>query len=331
VTVPAALAEAVARATGAEVTGGARAAGGSINEAWALELAGGGRAFVKTRTDAAAGEYATEAAGLRWLAEADAIGLPGVLAVGDDGAGPRFLALEWIDEGRLDAAGEEALGRGLAALHAAGAPDFGAPPPGAPAPDAAVARDAPAAPDAPAPRDAPAAPDPPAPPGPVAPLRIGELSLPNDPAPDWPSFYARRRLAPLVSLCLERGTLSARGARAVEAVCERIGDLAGPAEPPARLHGDLWSGNVMAGADGRARLIDPAAYGGHREVDLAMLRLFGAPSERVFAAYDEAAQLADGHAERVALWQLFPLLVHAALFGGSYGASVERAAVRYVT
>jgi fructosamine-3-kinase len=114
-------------------------------------------------------------------------------------------------------------------------------------------------------------------------------------------------------------------------VCERIADLAGPPEPPARLHGDLWGGNVLAGADGRARLIDPAAYGGHREVDLAMLRLFGAPSERVFAAYAEAAPLADGHDERVALWQLFPLLVHAALFGGSYGASVERAAVRYVT
>jgi fructosamine-3-kinase len=305
VTVPAALAEAVARATGAEVTGAARAAGGSINEAWALELAGGGRAFVKTRADAAPGEYATEAAGLRWLAEADAVALPGVLAVGDDGAGPRFLALEWIDAGRLDAAGEEALGRGLAALHAVGARDFGEAPPGAPAlGEAGAAR---------------------------APLRIGELSLPNDPAPDWPSFYAHRRLAPLVSLCLERGTLSARGARAVEAVCERIGDLAGPAEPPARLHGDLWGGNVMAGADGRARLIDPAAYGGHREVDLAMLRLFGAPSERVFAAYDEAAPLADGHADRVGLWQLFPLLVHAALFGGSYGASVENAAVRYVT
>jgi fructosamine-3-kinase len=138
-------------------------------------------------------------------------------------------------------------------------------------------------------------------------------------------------LQPLVALCLERGTLSASGARAVERVCGRIGDLAGPAEPPARLHGDLWGGNVLAGADGAARLIDPAAYGGHREVDLAMLRLFGPPSERVFAAYDEAAPLADGHRDRVELWQLFPLLVHAALFGGSYGTSVERAAVRYVT
>jgi len=322
VTVPPALAAAVARAAGAEVTGGSRASGGSINEAWALELAGGGRAFVKTRADAAPGEYATEAAGLGWLAQPDAVALPGVLAVGDgDGDGPRFLALEWIDEGRLDAAGEEALGRGLAALHAAGAPDFGAPPPDAPAP--------PAAPDAGARPEAEAAPD--VARAPRAPLRIGELSLPNEAAPDWPTFYASHRLAPLVALCLERGTLSASGARAVERVCERMDDLAGPAEPPARLHGDLWGGNVLAGADRRARLIDPAAYGGHREVDLAMLRLFGAPSARVFAAYEEAAPLADGHRERVELWQLFPLLVHAALFGGSYGASVERAAVRYVT
>ena len=247
-TVPPALAAAVARAAGAEVTGGSRASGGSINEAWALELAGGGRAFVKTRADAAPGEYATEAAGLRWLAQADAVALPGVLAVGD-GDGPRFLALEWIDEGRLDAAGEEALGRGLAALHAAGAPAFGAPPPGAPAPDGAP-----------------------------APLRIGELVAAQRP---------RRRLAVVLRrsgacsrwwrCAWQRGTLSASGARAVERVCERIADLAGPAEPPARLHGDLWGGNVLAGADGRARLIDPAAYGGHREVDLAMLRLFGAP------------------------------------------------------
>jgi fructosamine-3-kinase len=83
---------------------------------------------------------------------------------------------------------------------------------------------------------------------------------------------------------------------------------------------------VLAGAGGRPYLIDPAAYGGHREVDLAMLRLFGAPSPRTLAAYEEVHPLADGHERRVPLWQLFPLLVHAVLFGGSYGASAVRAA-----
>jgi fructosamine-3-kinase len=298
VTVSSALAEAVARATGRSVLSARPTAGGSINDAWTFELEGGQRTFVKTRADAALGEYATEAAGLRWLAEPGAVELPAVLAVGDDERGPRFLALEWIEEGTLDGPGSEALGRGLAALHAAGAAAFGAAPPGAPAGD-------------------------------FAPLRIGPLSLPNDPAADWPTFYVRARLRPLVALATERGALSASGRQAVERVCERIGEFAGPPEPPARLHGDLWGGNVLAGADGRARLIDPAAYGGHREVDLAMLRLFGAPSPRVFAAYDEAAPLAAGHEDRVALWQLFPLLVHAVLFGGHYGQSVEHAARRY--
>ena len=108
----------------------------------------------------------------------------------------------------------------------------------------------------------------------------------------------------------------------------RLPELSGPPEPPARLHGDLWSGNVFAGADGRPWLIDPAAYGGHREVDLAMLRLFGGPSPRTVAAYEEVRPLADGHERRVPLWQLFPLLVHAVLFGGGYGASAVQAARR---
>jgi fructosamine-3-kinase len=257
-----------------------RIAGGDINQAFEVELDDGTRAFEKTRDGAPPDEYATEAAGLRWLAEPAALRLPRVLAVSE-----HSLTLEWIDAGRLDAAGEEELGRGLARLHAAGAERFGATPHGGP-------------------------------------TRIGPLVLPNDPAPDWPAFYAERRVAPLLA--------RAGGSRAVERVCERIHDLAGPPEPPARLHGDLWSGNVMAGADGRPWLIDPAAYGGHREVDLAMLQLFGAPSPRTLAAYEEVAPLADGHEDRVALYQLFPLLVHAVLFGGSYVASVERAARRYI-
>jgi fructosamine-3-kinase len=293
-----ALKLAVEQATGRRVAGGRRTGGGCINEGWRVEFEDGGAAFVKTRQDVAAGEYATEAAALRWLAEPGAVRVPAVLGVADaDDDGLRLLALEWIEEGRLDHGGAERLGRGLAELHAAGAGAFGAPPPGAPVGD-----------------------------GGVAPLRIGSISLSNEPLDDWPSFYAERRLRPLVRAAADAGSLPRSGAEAVERVCARIHELAGPAEPPARLHGDLWGGNVLAGVDGGGWLIDPAAYGGHREVDLAMLRLFGSPSSRVFDAYMEASPLADGHERRVELWQLFPLLVHAVLFGGHYGESVARAA-----
>jgi fructosamine-3-kinase len=266
-----------------------RVGGGDINEAYRLTLSDGRTAFVKTRPAAIPGEYAGEALGLGWLAEPGLLRTPAVLEVHDD-----FLALQWIEPGRLSPAGAEELGRALAETHLAGTPEFGAPA-GAPAESG-----------------------------------FGSLRLPNGPSPDWPSFYAEQRLLPLAAMARERSALSVAGASAVERVCARMSELCGPLEPPSRLHGDLWSGNVMADAEGRAWLIDPSAYGGHREVDLAMLRLFGAPSERIFDAYEEAAPLADGWAQRIELWQLAPLLVHAALFGGSYGAAVERAAARYM-
>jgi fructosamine-3-kinase len=274
-------------------TGARRVGGGDINEAWRVTLADGGTAFVKTRADAGPGEYTAEAGGLAWLAEPGALRTPRVIEVGED-----YLALEWIEPGRLDMAGSEELGRGLALTHAAGAPDFGDPQLGGGLRTG-------------------------------VPSRFGSLSLPNEPTADWPSFYAERRLRPLAAIARERGVLPETGVRAVEQVCVRIAELAGPAEPPARLHGDLWGGNVMADMEGRPWLIDPSAYGGHREVDLAMLRLFGAPSERVFAAYAEVTPLADGWEDRVQLWQLLPLLVHAVLFGGSYRAAAERIAHRY--
>jgi len=260
-----------------------RVAGGDINDAWAVELESGERLFVKTRANAPAGEYEAEAAGLRWLGEAG-VRVPDVAAAGDD-----FLALRWVDEGLLD---EEALGRDLATLHAAGAPGFGFTPHGGP-------------------------------------LRLGAAQLPEGEGEDWATFYARWRIAPLADQALERGALSREGRAAIERVCERMADLAGPPEDPARLHGDLWSGNVMGGTDGRPVLVDPAAYGGHREVDLAMLRLFGRISATTLAAYEERAPLAEGHSDRVQLYQLLPLLVHAVLFGGSYGASAAQAARRY--
>lgn len=288
---PKELLRAVAIALGSEPQQVRALSGGSINGAWRVDFASGERAFLKSRRDAPAAEFAAEAAGLSWLAEADALRLPRVLGLGADRG---WLALEWISANGLP--DPERLGRGLAHLHRAGAPKHGSLPPRAP--DRL--------------------------------LRLGEVALPNHRAAAWPEFYAESRLRPLVRIARERGSISSADARAIEAVCERIEMLCGPPEPPARLHGDLWLGNVLADADGNPWLIDPAAYGGHREIDLAMLRLFGSPGERAFAAYAETYPLADGYRERIELWQLLPLLVHAALFGASYGAAAGAAARRYL-
>jgi fructosamine-3-kinase len=144
---------------------------------------------------------------------------------------------------------------------------------------------------------------------------IGPLPLTNRRGDDWPSFYVDQRLAPYLS------GLTAHQRRPVEQVCARIAELACPPERPSRIHGDLWSGNLVWGADGQVWLIDAAsAHGGHRETDLAMLALFGAPHlDRIIASYDQMTPLADGWRDRVGLHQLHPLLVHAVLFGGSYG------------
>lgn len=148
---------------------------------------------------------------------------------------------------------------------------------------------------------------------------FGDLWLDNDDVDGtWAAFYAGRRLRPL----------GARAGIDVDGVCARLPSLV-PPEPAARLHGDLWSGNVVGDRDGRAWLVDPAAHGGHREVDLAMLQLFGSLPSRFWGAYDEVWPRADGFAERVELFQLLPLLVHAVLFGGSYVASARRVAARF--
>lgn len=277
---------------GQPVTGRRRVGGGDINEAYVATLGDGTEVFVKTRADAAPGEYAAEAAGLAWLAEAGAR-TPRVIEATDT-----HLALDLLPEDRLTPEGEEDLGRMLATVHRTPTPGWGQILFSSTFEDRGCAET----------RS-----------DPVGGWRVGRLFLPDVAAASWAEFYAEARIRPLA-----RST----GIRAAEAVADRMAELVGPDEPPARLHGDLWSGNVLP-SGGLAHLIDPAAYAGHREVDLAMLSLFGAPSPRTLAAYAEVAPLAEGHEDRVALYQLFPLLVHAELFGGSYVAAAERAARRY--
>ncbi len=203
------------------------------------------------------------------------------------GADDECLVLAWVEPGKPTAEAAEDFGRGLAVTHGAGAEEFGATSDGF----------------------------------------IGLAPLPNRSLPSWPEFYASRRVMPYVRAAVDRKALTIEQAGTIEATMRRIHDLSGPAEPPARLHGDLWSGNIVWSTEGRVWLIDPAAHGGHRETDLAMLALFGAPHlQRILDAYDEAAPLADGWRHRVPLHQLHPLLVHAVLFGGSYGSRATAAA-----
>ena len=282
------------------------------------------------------GATGLEALGLTWLAEPMADGGAHVVPVT---AGPG-----WIDEPRLaagtvTASAAEAFGRALAVTHAAGAPVFGAAPPGWD--------------------------------GRTQMGRSNERIRPCEREPDgvaprrWGEFFADDRLVPYLEPCLDRGSLTSRHASVIERVCERLRDGDFDADQPAlvrraarergdrvavaRTHGDLWTGNVMwvpertidwapprAGRgrggvpDGVGVRIDPLAQGAHAETDLAALGVFGQRHlERIIAGYDEVSPLADGWRERVGLHQLHMLIIHAFLFGGSYGAATASVAGRY--
>jgi fructosamine-3-kinase len=228
------------------------------------------------------GVFEAEARGLRWLADAEAVPVPDVL-----GWDATAIAVSWLPGEAASPAAAERFGRDLARLHLAGSAGFGAPWPGF-----------------------------------IASLPLGSgagnREHGGDAGDSWPQWYGRERLLPYARRGLEAGTLHAPDMRLIELVASRAGELAGPAEPPSRIHGDCWSGNLLWSGS-RGWLIDPAAHGGHRESDLAMLALFGAPYlDRIMAAYQEIAPLAAGWQARVPLHQLHPLLVHICLFGAAY-------------
>ncbi|MBT0770656.1 fructosamine kinase family protein [Kineosporia sp. J2-2] len=250
--------------------------------------------FTKRDPHAAEGFYRTEAAGLRWLGAATADGGLPVAEVLEVTATsitlPRYPTAAPTPEQARE------FGRRLALTHRAGAAHHGAPPPG------------------------------------LGDGFIATLPLPHlaESPSHWGDFYAGCRVEPFARAAADDGGLSRTGLDVVLRLCERLhhGDpaLTGPEVPAARLHGDLWSGNVLWTTHGPL-LIDPAAHGGHPETDLAMLALFGLPHlDLVLDAYTGTAPLPDGWADRAPLHQLHPLLVHAVLFGPSYGEQAVRAA-----
>lgn len=148
----------------------------------------------------------------------------------------------------------------------------------------------------------------------------GPVPVPNDARDDWPAFLAECRIIPLA----HASNLPPDTWRRLDDALGRLPDLLGPPEPPARVHGDLWAGNRMVDDSGTPVLIDPDAYGGHREMDLAMMALFGGFPPRVFDAYCEDFPPAPGWEERREFNQLVPILVHAAMYGGKWLADADR-------
>lgn len=286
--------------------------GGSINRAWRLETTAG-PFFLKSKADAPPRFFACEADGLHRLREAGA-DLPQVVAVrdarqqttgspaaslaaqdgpqdGPEDAGAPFLLLEWIQPGRWTSARMRELGRQLAAVHRVEAETYGLP----------------------------------------TDNFIGLLPQPNRPFDDWCAFYREMRLGVQYEMAARRGRIApgSRRAKAMERLLERLERWL-PKRPPASLlHGDLWSGNVLAGADGRNVFLDPAVYAGHREVDVAFSEYFGGFSPEFYDGYAEMYPLEPEYRERRPLYQLYYLLVHLNLFGESYGPAVDAVLRRY--
>ena len=232
-----------------------------------------------------------EAAGLRWLAAVP----DGAAVVGVQAVDPKQIVLDRLETTRPTTAAAEAFGRALARTHAAGAPAFGAPPDGWEGDGF-----------------------------------IGRQRMAMRPTPTWGSFYAEQRVLPYAREAHEIGHLSAAALADVERVADRLraGDF-DDGRPPARIHGDLWSGNVMFTPAGVV-MIDPAAHGGHGHTDLAMLHLFGVPGlHRIDAAYAEVAGLEPGWRNLIGLHQLHPLLVHAVSHGPAYGSEAASVVRRY--
>ncbi len=303
-----------------EIAAAAPVAGGSINRAFRVELAGGGRLFVKAHAAAPGAMFEREAEGLGALAAAGALRVPrDPLPGAADGVA--FLVMEWIEGGRPGAGFFERFGRRFARLHrdSSAAAETSAPstrPAGAPTADAPRADTAAGKSGTGEGRAG------------AAPARrfgfphdnwIGATPQPNDWTESWVGFWREHRLGHQLRLARANGLSDRALDRLGDRLLARLGEWIDlPGEPPCLLHGDLWGGNYLADERGEPVVIDPACYYGHREADLAMTRLFGGFSPAFYAAYEEEWPLPPGSEERLAIYELYHLLNHLNLFGRSY-------------
>ncbi|WWR16713.1 fructosamine kinase family protein [Lachnospiraceae bacterium JLR.KK008] len=270
--------------------------GGDINEAYRLELHDGSLVFMKTNRKENLSFFTTEAAGLRVIAATGAIAAARVLGCGTDegNGGYAFLLLEYI-AGRDRAADYwETFGRELAAMHRAPTAEL------VPGGRYGFAED----------------------------NYIGASRQINTACDNWTAFFRDCRLEPQLrsaAAYFERADLRRSGR-----LLDQLENILDEPRQPSLLHGDLWSGNVMTGADGNVWLIDPAAYVGHAETDLAMTELFGRFPRRFYDAYREVMPLQPGYADRLDLYHLYHLLNHLNLFGRAYLSPVQQILKRYV-
>ena len=264
-----------------------RVSGGDINDACCLLLSSGDRVFVKSNSIARADMFAAEAAGLSAISDTGTVHTPRLLCRGvDEDRRISFLMMEMVCcPGRIQDYWE-VFGRELAAMHLADTEAL-----------SGEGRF-----------------------GFIRDNYIGSTHQRNDGRESWIAFFRDCRLEPQYKLARTYFDSSVR--RRFERLLERMDTFLEEPDRPSLLHGDLWSGNILSGSDGQAWLIDPAAYVGHAEADLAMTELFGRLPERFYGAYREVCPISPGYTGRRDLYNLYHLLNHLNLFGPGYYSSV---------
>ena len=258
--------------------------GGDVSKAFCVETTTG-NFFVKLNSiENRPFLFQKEAIGLQALQKHFPLKVPAVIDVGKIGE-TQYLVLEWLQQTAHTADSQKQFGRALAQLHQATNTHFGWP----------------------------------------EESYIASVPQTNEWYDSWPLFYAEKRIMPLVKRLAEKSILNMKEVKDVTYLCSRFADMM-PQELPALLHGDLWSGNAMAVIENNqttTAIYDPNVYYGHRETDIGMTQIFGGFSPLFYDAYQEVFPLEKGWQQRLPLFQLYPLLVHALLFGGGYVDSVR--------